>query len=47
MTEARRMRAAGNGRVSEWIAKVRADHRLLGRITRHWFRHLLAPGCAV
>jgi site-specific recombinase XerD len=28
--------------VTELIARVRADHRLLGRITQHWFRHMLA-----
>ncbi|MET0651970.1 MAG: hypothetical protein ABWY63_05580, partial [Hyphomicrobiaceae bacterium] len=33
---------AGNAALSEWVGKVRADHRLLGRITQHWFRHLLA-----
>jgi site-specific recombinase XerC len=42
MTEARRMRVAGNAALPDWVGKVRADHRLLGRITQHWFRHLLA-----
>jgi len=24
------------------LVKLRADHRLLGRVTQHWFRHMLA-----
>jgi integrase len=24
------------------VTKLRADHRLLGKITQHWFRHMLA-----
>ena len=24
------------------LTKLRADHRLLGRVTQHWFRHMLA-----
>jgi integrase len=42
MADARKMKEAGSGAVSDRIAKLRADHRLLGRITQHWFRHLLA-----
>ena len=44
MEEARRVRAVAGGENTavDLVSKLRADHRLLGRITQHWFRHLLA-----
>jgi hypothetical protein len=42
MQDARRARATAPDAVAERVAKVRADHRLLGRVTQHWFSHLLA-----
>src|SRR4029453_740290 len=41
--EARQLAQAGQSETAgELVATVRANHRLLGRITQHWFRHLLA-----
>src|SRR5262249_36541243 len=42
MEDARRVSAIAADVATERIAKLRADHRLLGRVTQHWFRHLLA-----
>jgi hypothetical protein len=43
MDKARSVRAIGQKEAAaDLVSKVRADHRLLGRITQHWFRHLLA-----
>ena len=43
----RRARAALANTISkeadaERMAKLKADHQLLGQVTQHWFRHLLA-----
>ena len=43
LEEARKLLAAGQRETAaELVSKLRANHRLLGRITQHWFRHLLA-----
>jgi site-specific recombinase XerC len=43
MQKARHLAETGQSEAAvELVAKLRANHRLLGRITQHWFRHLLA-----
>lgn len=43
MAEARRLSALGQPDALEaCVEHLRAEHRLLARITQHWFRHLLA-----
>jgi site-specific recombinase XerC len=43
LEEASKLFAAGQHEAAaELVTKLRANHRLLGRITQHWFRHLLA-----
>jgi hypothetical protein len=40
---ARRLRLARDlGGAAAVVAQTRADHRLLGQVTQHWFRHMLA-----
>lgn len=43
MAEARRLKASGQpDTAAALVSRLRAEHRLLDRITQHWFRHLLA-----
>ena len=43
MAEVRRLARLGQHEASTAVLdKLRADHRLLGRVTQHWFRHMLA-----
>jgi site-specific recombinase XerC len=42
-SEARQLITQGNRQAAiELVANTRAAHRLIGRVTQHWFRHLLA-----
>lgn len=43
--EARRLKREGDlERMAAVVDQTRADHRLLGQVTQHWFRHMLATG---
>lgn len=42
MLQVRALMAHNPQEATELLAKLRADHRLLGRVTQHWFRHMLA-----
>jgi site-specific recombinase XerC len=42
MDDARRLRAISQEASADRVVALRADHRLLGHVTQHWFRHLLA-----
>jgi site-specific recombinase XerC len=42
MPQVRAVIAGNRQEALEMLGKLRADHRLLGRVTQHWFRHMLA-----
>jgi integrase len=42
MSQVRALIARNRQEALDLLGKLRADHRLLGRVTQHWFRHMLA-----
>jgi hypothetical protein len=41
--KARQLKARGDQQaMSDFVTSTRAEHRLIGRVTQHWFRHMLA-----